>query len=207
MQQSVGRSGTGVFFREGLRSFGVTASLFPSSRFLAAAMVRPIDFRQAKVIVELGIGTGVFTIEILKRMSAHATLYALEINPTFVEHVRERIHDPRFVPILGAAEDLCPLLRERGVQRADAVVSSLGLTNMDNQTRGAIVGQAAACMARSGFLTQFQYLHAAGEPNWVCSFGLPRFSEEGFLRRYFRHVRSERVLRNLPPAAVFTCRS
>jgi len=200
------RSSIRVFFLESLRSFTVTASLFPSSRFLASAMLRPIDFRAAAVIVELGVGTGAFTIEMLRRMAPHARLYALEINPTFIEHVRHRIRDPRFVPILARAEDLDQVLLEKGVERADAIVSSLGLSNMGESQRCAIVGQAIACLAPGGVLTQFQYLHAAGEPNWFSALGLPRFSEEEFLRSYFRQVHSEKVLWNLPPATVFACR-
>jgi phospholipid N-methyltransferase len=94
-------------------------------------------------------------------------------------------------------------LRVRG---ADAIVSSLGLTNMEEHQRSRIMGQASGCLSPGGLLTQFQYLHASGESNWLRSVGLKRFSEEAFLRQYFGTVYSERVMRNLPPAMVFTCR-
>ena len=64
-----------LFFQESLRSMGPTASMFPSSRYLANALTRPIDFRRARTVVELGPGTGAVTNEILKRMRPDAKLF------------------------------------------------------------------------------------------------------------------------------------
>jgi phospholipid N-methyltransferase len=195
-----------VFFFESLKSISSTASIFPSSRFLTSALVRPIDFNNAKTIVELGIGTGVITVELLRRMRSDATLYGIEINPAFVTHVREKIRDPRFVPILGGAERLGSIMNQRNVKQANAIVSSLGLTSMTHEQRSSILQQAAIHLTAEGVLTQYQYLHAGGEPNWSSALGVKRFAEEQFLRLYFREVQSEIVIWNLPPASVFTCR-
>jgi phospholipid N-methyltransferase len=72
--------------------------------------------------------------------------------------------------------------------------------------RSVILKQAATLLAHEGVLTQYQYLHAAGEPNWATSLGFARFAEKEFLKAHFRQVASERVIWNLPPARVFTCR-
>jgi phospholipid N-methyltransferase len=194
-----------LFFSQALRSLSVTASLFPSSRFLASALLRAIDFSDASVIVELGVGTGAITREILRRLKPGAVLLGLDLNPAFVSHVRRTTHDSRLIPVLGHAEQLGALLSQFGITRADAIVSSLGLTSMHPSHRSDIMAQAAAHLARGGVLTQYQYLHAGG-PNWVSSLGLPRFQEREFLKAHFRHVTSERVVRNLPPACVYTCR-
>jgi len=196
----------GVFFVESLKSFTSTASIVPSSRFLTSALLRPINFDKARVIIELGIGTGAITMELLRRMRPDATLYGIEINPVFVSHMRERVHDSRFVPILAGAERLGSILKQRGIQRAHAIVSSLGLTSMVHDQRCSIVRQAAIHLDDQGVLTQYQYLHAKGQPNWSCALGIKRFAEEFFLRQYFREVVSEHVIWNLPPAAVYTCR-
>lgn len=204
-RQRLGRDYT-LFFSQALRSLSVTASLFPSSRFLASALLRAIDFGAAKVIVELGVGTGAITKEILRRLKPNAVLLGLDLNPAFVNHVGRTTRDSRFVPILGQAEQLGTLLSQCGISRADAIVSSLGLTSMHSSQRSIIMTQAAAHLTRDGVLTQYQYLHANGEPNWVSSLGLPRFQEKEFLKAHFRHVASERVIWNLPPACVYTCR-
>jgi phospholipid N-methyltransferase len=198
-------SGLSVFFFESLRSLSVTASIFPSSRSLASALLRPVDFASATVLLELGVGTGAITAEILRRMEPHARLYAIDINPVFVSHVSDRIRDSRLTPILGDAKNLAVILQEIGVQSADAVVSSLGLTSMKKGDRSAIMTQAAAYLSDTGVLTQYQYLHARAS-RWISLLGAPNFSEEDFLRGHFRHVRSEKVLWNLPPAAVYTCK-
>jgi phospholipid N-methyltransferase len=196
----------GLFFSQSLRSFNVTASLFPSSRFLASALLRAIDFSAARVIVELGVGTGAITKEILRRLKPNAILLGVDLNPAFVNHVRRKIQDSRFIPVLGQAERLGTLLSRHGISRADAIVSSLGLTGMHPSQRSAIMTQAAAHLTHDGVLTQYQYLHANGKPNWVSSLGLTRFPEKEFLKSHFRQVVSERVIWNLPPARVYTCR-
>jgi phospholipid N-methyltransferase len=199
-------TGAGVFFVESLKSLSSTASIVPSSRFLTSALLRPVDFKKARVIIELGMGTGVITLELLRRMRPDATLYGIEINPVFVSHLRERVDDRRFVPILAGAERLGSILNQRGIRRADAIVSSLGLTSMGHDQRCSIVQQAAVHLHGDGVLTQYQYLHARGKPNWSRALGFKRFPEEYFLRQYFREVVSEHVIWNLPPAAVYTCR-
>jgi phosphatidylethanolamine/phosphatidyl-N-methylethanolamine N-methyltransferase len=196
----------GLFFSQSLRSLSVTASLFPSSRFLAKALLRSIDFSSARVIVELGVGTGAITREILRRLRPNAVLLGVDLNPAFVSHVRRKIQDSRFIPILGNAERLGSLLNRHGFSRADAIVSSLGLSAMRPAQRSTILTQAAAHLSREGVLTQYQYLHASGKPNWVSSLGMVSFAEKDFLKAHFRHVASERVILNLPPARVYTCR-
>jgi phosphatidylethanolamine/phosphatidyl-N-methylethanolamine N-methyltransferase len=183
-----------LFLSQSLQSLPVTASLFPSSPFLAAALLRQIDFSSAHVIVELGIGTGAITRQILRRSGPRTVVYGVDLNPHFVSHVRRRINDSRFFPILGRAECLSSLLKERGIERADAIVSSLGLTSMAPDQRSKILRQASEHLTPGGVLTQYQYL------------GFIPFAEREFLGRYFRHVSSERVLWNVPPATVYTCR-
>jgi len=139
-------------------------------------------------------------------MGPDAVLYGIEINPAFLSHVRGKVHDSRFVPILGRAENLGALLRHRGVGQVDAIVSSLGLTAMEHGQRTSILEQAAAYLGRHGVLTQYQYVHASGDPNWCGALGIKRFAEDTLLREYFREVEAERVIWNLPPANVYTCR-
>ena len=205
-RQQVGGD-VGLFFSQSLKSLSVTASLFPSSKFLASALLRHIDFENASVIVELGIGTGAITKEILRRLKPKAVLLGVDLNPAFVNYVRRKFPDPRLIPIVGQAERLGAMLNRHGITRADAIVSSLGLSAMPPAVRTSILTQAAAHLNRDGVLTQYQYLHAGGEPNWASSsLGLARFEEKKFLKSHFRQVATERVIWNLPPARVFTCR-
>jgi phospholipid N-methyltransferase len=204
--RSVGRSDWGLFLTESFRSFSTTASLLPSSRHLASAMLRPIDFERAQVIVELGVGTGAVTLELLQRMRPDARLYALDINARFIDFVRKTIPDPRLAPVVGAAEDLGEILRELGERKADAIISSLGLTTMQDNQRERILREIRQCLAPGGVVSQFQYWHSRGGPRWMRAFGLRGFPEEEFLRQYFHWISTDQVLFNFPPATVYSCR-
>jgi phospholipid N-methyltransferase len=195
----------GLFLTEAFRSFPETASVLPSSRYLASALLRHIDFQEASVFVELGAGTGAVTSEIIRRMRPDAKLYALDINPRFVSCVQRKIADPRMVPIVGCAEDLDLILRDLGVRHVDAIVSCLGLTNMKETQRQTIIDQALRKLGPNGIMAQFQYLHAIGMSYCLRKFGFEPFSGGQYFEKRFRLVLTERVLWNIPPAAVFSC--
>ncbi len=190
-----------------MRSLGPTASVVPSSRFLAGALTKPIDFQHARIILELGPGTGPITKAILSRMHPEAKLLAVDINAAFIEHLRAACPDPRLIPVCGSATDLRRLFAAHNLGPADAVVSSLGLTAMSPEMRGAILRQIGECFSPGAVMTQFQYAHAyaAGHLD-VDTPRFPSFNELRFLRRYFRTIRVGHVLLNFPPALVFTCR-
>ena len=187
-----------LFFRESMRSLRLTASVFPSSRNLASALARPIDFRSARTVVELGPGTGAVTHEILKRMRPDGRLFAIDIIPTFIDHLRATCHDPRLVLVRGSATDLQSLLAPYNVRSVDAVISSLPLTLMEDEIRTLIMQQIGECLVADGTLTQCQWE--------IARLRLGGFRGERFLRRFFGDVSVGRVILNLPPNLVFTCR-
>ncbi|HYL36358.1 MAG TPA: methyltransferase domain-containing protein [Bryobacteraceae bacterium] len=189
-----------------MRTIRVTASLFPSSRFLAMAMLEQVDFRKSCTVVELGSGTGVITREILRRMTADSRLFALEINQNFVKHLRANCQDRRLTLVEADAADLVHQLRKHKAGPIDAVVSSLGLTGMTPEQRARIVQAAAACLAPAGIMTQFQYLTSQAPVPDFPKAQIRRFQARNFLTAYFPSVSAKRVLLNLPPAEVLTCR-
>ena len=182
-----------------MRSLRLTASVFPSSRNLASALVQTVDFGRARTVVELGPGTGPITREILKRLRPDAQLFALEINPVFIDHLSATCTDPRLTLLRGSATDLQALLATHDIPTVDAVISSLPFTRMEPATRVTIMHQIGGCLAAHGAMTQCQYEIAKLQPGG--------FKEERFLRQYFAEVSVRRVILNLPPTLVFTCRS
>ena len=88
------------FFRHPL----MLGSIIPSSRFLIRELLKPVDWAQAKVIVEYGPGVGVITTEVLRQMRPDAVLIAIETNPDFVTYLRESIQDERLHVVQGSAE-------------------------------------------------------------------------------------------------------
>jgi phosphatidylethanolamine/phosphatidyl-N-methylethanolamine N-methyltransferase len=195
----------GLFLNESIRSFSTTASVVPSSPYLARALLRSIDFSRALSIVEVGVGTGAVTHELLRRMRPDARLYAIDINPRFIAYLRSAIDDRRLIPIAGSAEDLGSILAARGVLQADAIVSSLGLSIMPKPLRERILREMKQHLRPGGVFSQFQYLHARHAPRCLNFFGVDAFCEERFLRQNFRRVSLHTVFRNFLPATVYTC--
>lgn len=167
--------------------------------------MRAIDFNRATTIIEVGVGTGAVTHRLLRRMRPDARLYAIDINPRFIEYLRSAIDDSRLTVICGSAEELVTILNAQGVAPADAVVSSLGLSLMSEPQRERIVSEMKSCLRPGGVFSQFQYLHARHAPRCLNFFGMDAFCEERFLRQYFRRVSLHTVLRNFLPATVYTC--
>ena len=191
-----------IFAMEALNDFRTVASVAPSSRYLVRAMLRPLPLNGARVVVELGCGTGVMTRALLKLLPPSATLLAFEINPRFTRYLRVIVSDPRLVLIDASAETIRAQLQRRGVERVDAVVSSLGLAFMPALQRDAFLGELGGLLDEHGAFTQFHYLHGLQFQEGR----LGRFDIAGLLRRHFRSVQRSIVWRNLPPAYVFTCR-
>jgi phosphatidylethanolamine/phosphatidyl-N-methylethanolamine N-methyltransferase len=191
----------GLFLREFIRSFRLTASVAPSSRFLTAALCEPLDFDKARVIAEFGPGTGPVTNGILARMHPDAVLYAIDMNPVFIGHLKRSCKDKRLLPVLGSAADLNQIVGGASEGCVDAVVSSLGLTSMDNRLRRSIYDQVKQCLRPGGVLTQYQYATSKAG----CKIARSDFDERRFLESYFDKVTTKWVLANFPPACVFTC--
>ena len=64
--------------------FQSIASIAPSSRHLARAMLEGLPIDHARTVVELGAGTGAITRVLLEKLPSHATLLAFEINPDLI---------------------------------------------------------------------------------------------------------------------------
>ena len=169
-------------------------------------MLRPIRLDQAHTVVEFGPGTGPMTRDLLAAMPEDSRLFAFEISPRFAEYLREFIDDPRLILVEDSAENLGRHLRSHGVDKVDAVVSSLGLTIMPEPVRAKIFEALMGYIHDDTVVTQFQYLHGLVFRSRLEIEQLRRFNSEHFLRRHFQSVTSDLVWRNLPPAVVYTCK-
>ncbi len=165
-----------------------TGSLVPSSRFLAQRMLRSIDWRRVRVVVELGPGIGCLTRQILSRMHPTATLLAIEVNPDFAAVLARSIQDPRLRIVLGSALTIDRQIAALG-WKADCIVCSLPFANMRPEVRFAILQKSRDSLSQHGSLVLFQYRKLL----------LP------MLRDLFPTVRTEYEWRNFPPARVFAC--
>ncbi len=192
---------TRIFVTEAIRDFHSTAAIVPSSRFLARAMTAPLQLSGACKVVELGAGTGAITQVLLNLLPQGATLYSFESNPRFYHYMREHLFDSRLELFNDSAETLVQVLRQRGCDRIDAAVSSLGLGYMSDQQRRSILLGLLSVLHNNGVFTHFQYVHGLQFRNGRFT----RFSGGDLLRQHFGRVRRMIVWQNLPPAFVYVC--
>jgi phosphatidylethanolamine/phosphatidyl-N-methylethanolamine N-methyltransferase len=178
-----------LFFRQWMRAPLSTASVVPSSRFLAERMVAEIP-RGAKRVIELGAGTGVFTKAILQR--GIPELMVVELNAELAQKLRGQY--PAAHIVTGDACCLAQLAqRTPGFENAkvDAVVSGLGFLNMPNAIVEQIVHSAFQVLTPGAPLIQFTY-----GPKSPISDAITK-------KLGLTATRASFTLRNFPPASVY----
>jgi len=84
------------------------------------------------------LGGGGHSSEILARLGPGGRLFGIDRDQAALDACRERIHDPRFLPIHGNFHDAKRLLSERGVQSLDGALLDLGVSSpqLDDGARG-----------------------------------------------------------------------
>ena len=175
-----------------LRAFAANprqvGAILPTSRYAVRDMLDMADVPAAKLVVELGAGTGVQTGEVLARMAPDARLVALEIDPALVRILEDRFDDPRLEVVCDSAEHLSKHLDG---ELADVVVCALPFTSLDPGLRKRILDSLPRVIGPRGVVLVIQYS--------------PLIQAE--LRRLFRSVRRRISLLNVPPAFLFACSS
>ncbi len=173
-----------------------TGAIAPSSQLLARQVVQQAALSEAKTVVELGPGTGVFTEQIIKRLSHDASFFAIELNPTFVEATKNRCPTARVYH--DAATSLPEYLQKNDRLHADCIVSSLPWTIFDEEEQDQILNAISDSLKPGGVFISIIYLGA-------------KFRSRGryFISKlpaHFSLVKSTpTVWRNLPPSQVYRC--
>jgi phospholipid N-methyltransferase len=180
-----------LFARNFLRHPRMLGSIVPSSRFLIRRLLAPIDWSQARVIVEYGPGVGVVTRQILRNMRPDAVLIVIETNPEFVAFLRSAIADPRLKVFEGGADEVVGILRESGYVSANYIISGIPFSTMDPEVRERTLRDTHVALAPGGVFLVFQFS--------------TRVLRD--LRRIFRDVRRRFEFLNVLPAHLFICRA
>jgi phosphatidylethanolamine/phosphatidyl-N-methylethanolamine N-methyltransferase len=146
-----------TFFRQWLKSPLKMAAISPSGRQLARQMLAELPANCQRV-VELGGGTGVFTMALLNHGIAAEDLLVLELNETLHQHLLQRF--PRVRVVCADAVNLLKAAERSGFRAGgpvDAVISGLGLLSMSKTSQKAILKAAFELLAPGGRFIQFTY--------------------------------------------------
>jgi phospholipid N-methyltransferase len=165
-------------------------SVIPSSKFLIRKVVECMKVPEARVIAELGPGTGVLTHGILRRMRPDAKLVAIELNSKFAQLLRHDMHDVRLTVFEGSSTELERALEMAGEAQADVVVSGIPFSTMHHGAGRETMAAAKRVLRPGGRFVAYQFrseVRNYGDP----VFG-PAETHPGFL--------------NVPPMRVYVWR-
>jgi phosphatidylethanolamine/phosphatidyl-N-methylethanolamine N-methyltransferase len=171
------------FLRGFLKRPRQVGSVIPSSRFLEKRLVRTAEVARARVVVELGPGTGGTTRALLREMNPSARLLAIEINPEFVRLLRRTLQDRRLVVHHGSATEIGRALAEHGLDAPDVVVSGIPFSTMKRDLGLDIIRSVHESLAPGGRFVAYQF----------------RDRVEILGRRVFGPARVQTEILNVPP--------
>jgi phospholipid N-methyltransferase len=178
-----------LFAKNFFRHPKMLGSLIPSSRFLIQRLLREIDWDRARVIIEYGPGVGTFTSEILRHMRPDALLIAVETNSEFVAFLRRSLSHSQLLVVQGSAADIENVLADRGLARADYIVSGIPLSTVPDRERERILLSTHRVLLPQGALLVYQFS--------------PKVLPD--LRRIFSRVTRSFEPLNILPAQIFYC--
>jgi len=176
-------------FLEAVKNVKTVGTVTFSSKFLSQTIVSPINFEEAKYIVELGAGNGCITKQLLQNMRPDAKLLAFEINEKFCGMLSE-LNDPRLIVVEDSAEKIGEYLAQNDMPHIDATVSALPLVVLPKTLTEKVLQVVQKHLTADGLFIQLSY----------SAFTYKKFEQ------YFTKLKMKFELRNIPPAFVFVCK-
>lgn len=145
-----------AFFQGFLRHPNLVGSIIPSSRFLERRLVDVAAITKAKLVVELGPGTGGTTRALLEALPESSKLLAIELDPEFVALLKAE-PDPRLIVHQGSAEQIGEALAVNGLPKPDVVISGIPFSTMPVALGNRIVSEVWSCLAPGGRFVAYQF--------------------------------------------------
>lgn len=176
-----------VFLRAFVAHPRQVGAVLPTSARAVDDMLDLADLGAARLVVELGAGTGSHTGLILDRLAPGTRLVAFEIDPGMADGLRAKLPDPRLRVVTGSAEDV---VEELAGEQPEVVVSALPFTSLPKGVGRTILERTTTVLAPGGTLLVLQYSPLLAKT----------------LNALFGTVTRRVCLRNVPPAFLYACR-
>lgn len=145
-----------AFFNGFLKRPEQVGSVIPSSRFLERRIVEVAEIAGARLVIELGPGTGGTTQAILDALPQGSTLLAIEISPEFVARLKTN-PDPRLIVHRGSAEHIRETLAIHGLSRPDVVISGIPFSTMPRLLGKRIISSVWSSLDDDGRFVAYQF--------------------------------------------------
>ena len=175
-----------AFLRSFLARPRHVGAVLPTSRRTVRETLDLADLSSARLVVELGAGTGVYTRELLARLPRDARLVAFEIDPGLAARVAGYLEDPRLEVVAGSAEEI---ESHAAAGEIDVIVSALPFSSLPRAVRRRVLDASVRSLSPSGVMLVLQY-------------SLLMRAE---LERVFASVELRISPINVPPAFLFRC--
>ncbi|MDQ3587521.1 MAG: methyltransferase [Actinomycetota bacterium] len=160
--------------------------MLPTSRRAVSDMLDLAPVEDARLVVEFGAGSGVYTSELLRRMAPDGRLLAFEVDAQLSAALAAEIDDPRLRLITASAEKVEQYLEGA---RVDLLVSALPFTSLPAAVRRRVLDISPGILTPRGVMLVLQYS--------------PLVQRD--LERRFAAVERRISPLNLPPAFLFRC--
>lgn len=161
-----------------------TGAVAASSRYLAKKMVECANLADAKVIVELGPGTGAITKYILRAKPAKARLITFDINPEFVKALKKKYR--KATHFWADVVEMKKILKKEGISKVDVIISGIPFSNFSRNETNRMLRAISGAMGKKSRFVLFAYSRG--------KFGT-------FLSK-FKKISVDYVAANIPPAYV-----
>ena len=175
-----------IFLYKFINSPQSIGSITPSSTFLAKVMIKPIDWENARSIVELGAGTGVITRYIQQLKHPHCKGIIFEKDKEMAKRLMKCYQGLYY---RSRAEDLYLVLQQLDLCEVDCILSGLPLANFPQSLRDRILHEVLLSLKPGGLFIQFQY----------------SLQMKNQLQKRFTKIDLRFVPLNIPPAFVYYC--
>ncbi len=180
-----------------LKNPKTVGALFPSSRSLTGAMIREGgDLHKSKLIVELGVGTGVLTGHLAEQLPKTCDFFALELNPVFAQQVQEAL--PHLTIYEDSAAHINDYLERHHASHVDTIYSGIPWANIPPSVQLDILKSIHESLRPGGKFITFAYTHSY---YFRTASNFRDLLEERFSSLEVSPI----VWKNIPPAVIYTC--
>ncbi|MDQ4115399.1 MAG: methyltransferase domain-containing protein [Actinomycetota bacterium] len=185
-----------VFLRRAIRRPDLLATPFVTGDRLACLLAGVVPEGCSGTVVELGAGTGALSGPIRDRLGPEARHLAVEIDADLVAHLRR--HKPWLEVVQGDALQYDRILAGAGIDKVDAVLSSLPWALFDQSQRRDLLAAIGSRLAPHGVFATIT--------TWMAMPHRVRELREAMDVAFDEVVETATVWRNPPPARLFVCR-
>ena len=177
------------FIKKMVKSPQAIGAVMPSGKKLCRAMVRAADINADDIVVEVGVGTGVVTRQLVAAGIPQKNLYLFENEASFIPELKVQFPDAHIIE--GDAQFMQKHLTSLGVGKVSKIISSLPFKSLPKAVCANILEQYDMILRPNGHIIQFTY--AVNEP----------FPRSFKTTAGINACRKAYVAQNVPPATVW----